>query len=98
LQKSNPKIRGVLDTSKTCIRSLLGIRLAIIPSGLTSSTSTPKATSASTPKATRETIQDFMKLSKERVIPADMEVDVVIVDGTKVEEPLVVTRETFVDQ
>jgi hypothetical protein len=62
----------------------------VTPSGLTSS--------ASTPKATGETIQDFMKLSEEEVRPTDMEVDVVTVDKTKVEKPLVVTQETFVDQ
>jgi hypothetical protein len=39
-----------------------------------------------------------MKLSEEEVRLANMEVDVVTVDGTKIEEPPVVTQETFVDQ
>jgi hypothetical protein len=89
-QRSNPKIRKVPDTSGTGTRSLTGIRLVIPPSGSTSS--------ASTPKAGGETIQDFMKLSEEKIRPADMEVDVVTVDGTKLEEPHIVTRKTFVDQ
>jgi hypothetical protein len=40
-----------------------------------------------------------MKEGEEEVKPADMEVDIVIIEGAKVEEnPLVVTQETFADQ
>ena len=45
-----------------------------------------------------EDIKEFMKRSKE-VMPTKIEVDVVTLEGAKLEEkPNVVTKETFADQ